>query len=133
MIIRVVSDTHALIWFVRADPRLSSAAKAACDDALAAGDQIAISSISLVEVIYLAEKGRIDPDTLSLILEFLKDEDLPVEVVVDRSIMTSLAAIGRGVISDMPDRIIAATAIFLGVPLISRDGKIRASSVRTIW
>ena len=33
----------------------------------------------------------------------------------------------------MPDRIIAATAIYHDVPFISRDGKIRASSVRTIW
>ena len=33
----------------------------------------------------------------------------------------------------MPDRIIAATALHLGVPVISRDGKIRASTVATIW
>jgi predicted nucleic acid-binding protein len=39
----------------------------------------------------------------------------------------------RSEIPDMPDRIIAATAIHLGVPVLSRDGRIRASSVRTIW
>jgi PIN domain nuclease of toxin-antitoxin system len=33
----------------------------------------------------------------------------------------------------MPDRIIAATALSLGVPVISRDGKIRTSAVETIW
>jgi len=33
----------------------------------------------------------------------------------------------------MPDRIIATTALHLGVPLISRDGRIRLSSVPTIW
>jgi len=33
----------------------------------------------------------------------------------------------------MPDRIVAATAVHFGVPVISRDGRIRASSVQTIW
>ena len=29
--------------------------------------------------------------------------------------------------------IVAATAVYLGVPVISRDGKIRASNLQTIW
>jgi PIN domain nuclease of toxin-antitoxin system len=33
----------------------------------------------------------------------------------------------------MPDRIVAATALHYGVPVISRDGRIRASNIRTIW
>jgi PIN domain nuclease of toxin-antitoxin system len=33
----------------------------------------------------------------------------------------------------MPDRIIAATALTFGATLVSRDGKIRASQVQTIW
>ena len=42
-------------------------------------------------------------------------------------------ALRRQDVPDMPDRIIAATALHLGVPLISRDGKIKASAVPTIW
>ena len=41
--------------------------------------------------------------------------------------------VSREDIPDMPDRIVAATAVYLGVPVISRDGKIRASNVQTIW
>jgi predicted nucleic acid-binding protein len=33
----------------------------------------------------------------------------------------------------MPDRIIAATALHLGVPVITRDRKIRASNLKSIW
>jgi PIN domain nuclease of toxin-antitoxin system len=33
----------------------------------------------------------------------------------------------------MPDRIIAGTALSYGVPIISRDRKISASAVETIW
>ncbi|MDY7076564.1 MAG: hypothetical protein SXV54_06520 [Chloroflexota bacterium] len=39
----------------------------------------------------------------------------------------------REQVPDLPDRVIAATALYLGVPLISRDRKIRLSDVTTIW
>ena len=41
--------------------------------------------------------------------------------------------VSRDSVPDMPDRIVAATAVYLGVPVISRDGRIRASSIQTIW
>lgn len=44
-----------------------------------------------------------------------------------------LHKVGRDQVPDMPDRIIAATALSLGVPLISRDRKIQVSTVSTIW
>jgi PIN domain nuclease of toxin-antitoxin system len=34
---------------------------------------------------------------------------------------------------DLPDRIVAATAVALQVPFVSRDRKIRTSAVNTIW
>jgi predicted nucleic acid-binding protein len=33
----------------------------------------------------------------------------------------------------MPDRIIAATALHLGLPLVTRDLRIQASGIPTIW
>jgi len=56
-----------------------------------------------------------------------------VEIPVDQAIAVSLSTIDRKQISDMPDRIIAATALARGVPLITADAQIRASSVPTIW
>ena len=41
--------------------------------------------------------------------------------------------VSRADVPDMPDRIVAATGIYFGVPVISRDGKIRASNVQTVW
>jgi PIN domain nuclease of toxin-antitoxin system len=55
--------------------------------------------------------------------------ELPVVAFVAQE-MTS---IGRADVPDMPDRIIAATGLRCGVPVISRDGKIRASKIQTIW
>jgi predicted nucleic acid-binding protein len=41
--------------------------------------------------------------------------------------------VSRDDVPDMPDRIVAATALYLGVPVISRDGKIRAANVPSVW
>jgi hypothetical protein len=41
--------------------------------------------------------------------------------------------IDRDAVPDVPDRVIAATALSAGVALVSRDGKIRASQVQTVW
>lgn len=128
-----VADTHGLIWYVWSDPRMSMAGRAIFDGAAASGDQVAVSSISLIEMIYLIEKRRIDPSTLPRVINLLSLGRLLTEVVVDRDVASALSTIPRDQIPDLPDRIIAATAVHLGVPLISRDGKIRASSVRTIW
>ena len=56
-------------------------------------------------------------------------EEAPVTVDVVRA----MRQIPRDAVPDMPDRIIAATAVYLSVPLISRDGRIRASNVQTVW
>jgi PIN domain nuclease of toxin-antitoxin system len=51
-----VADTHTIIWYIFADKRLSPSAQMVIDDAAANGDQIAFSSITLAEIIYLGEK-----------------------------------------------------------------------------
>ena len=48
-------------------------------------------------------------------------------------VVEALATIPRDSIPDLPDPIIAATAVHLGLSLISRDSKIAASKVDTIW
>jgi PIN domain nuclease of toxin-antitoxin system len=45
----------------------------------------------------------------------------------------ALEFVNRSEVPDLPDRIVAATALALRVPLISRDARIRASQVQTIW
>jgi predicted nucleic acid-binding protein len=45
----------------------------------------------------------------------------------------TLSRVPRAEVPDLPDRVVAATALHIGIPLISRDRKIQASSVTTIW
>jgi PIN domain nuclease of toxin-antitoxin system len=134
MTVRVVADTHALIWYLQNDSQLSSVADAFLAATEAAGDQIAISSITLAEVVYLVEKGRLLPAVLTRIIEALERQPTAlVEIPIDRSIVAAMARIPRADVPDLPDRLIAATALALGIPVVSRDRKIRSSLVPTIW
>jgi PIN domain nuclease of toxin-antitoxin system len=132
--LRAVADTHAVIWYLFADERLSVTARATIEEAAADGDQIAFSSITLAEIIYLGEKGRIDPAALERLLTAVDGEDaVLIEVPFDRHVAQALRKVERSQVPDPPDRIIAATALHLGLPLISRDRMIQLADVDTIW
>ena len=53
----VVLDTHALIWYLNAPDRLSAKATASMGNSLQSGGFLHFSVISMVEIIYLVEKG----------------------------------------------------------------------------
>jgi PIN domain nuclease of toxin-antitoxin system len=132
--IRVVADTHAVLWYLYNDSRLSATALAFMDGVDQAGDQIAISSITLAEMVYLIEKGKISATAFERVVAVLEQANATlVEVPFDRTIADVMRGIDRLQVPDLPDRIVTATAIQCGVPLVSRDRKIRSSSVTTIW
>ena len=134
MAIRAVADTHTVLWYLYDDPRLSQAAQALMDAIDAARDQIAVSSIALAEMIYLTEKGRIAVEAMERVLAALDQPDATlVDFPFDRAIAEAMRRIERSQVPELPDRIVAATGLHLGVPVISRDHKIRSSIVATIW
>ncbi|RPH57017.1 MAG: PIN domain-containing protein [Chloroflexi bacterium] len=132
--IRAVADTHAVIWHLYADERLSEKAKKAIEQAAKQGDQIGFSAITLIEMVYLVEKGRIDPNALDRLLAAMETgNSVLVEIPVTGEVAREMRQVSRESIPDMPDRIIAATAQTIKVPIISRDGKIKVSGLKTIW
>jgi PIN domain nuclease of toxin-antitoxin system len=132
--IRAVADTHAIIWYLFEDGRLSRVAKEFMDDAAKNGEQIGISAISLTEIVYLVEKAKINPETLERLFDSIETGGAAlIEIPVTGKIAKKMREVSRDSVPDMPDRIIAATALELSVPIISRDGKIKASGLKTIW
>lgn len=128
------ADTHAVIWYLSNDVRLSSSARTAFQDAAHNGNQIAISAITLVEIVYLVEKGRIPASRFTQLMTVLDNpESVLVEVALTPEIARTLSRVSRDEVPDMPDRIIAATALHLNVPIISRDAKIKLSTITTLW
>jgi PIN domain nuclease of toxin-antitoxin system len=85
-------------------------------------------------MIYHIERGKIAVETFSTLAAALDRPDSPfVEIPLDLRIARALSRVKVEQVPDMPDRIIAATAVHLNVPVISRDSKIQASGLTTIW
>jgi len=90
--------------------------------------------ISLAEVVYLVEKNRLPATAFDDLIAALRNPNHVLEEAPFTSdVVSAMRQVPRDAVPDMPDRIVAATAVYFGVPVISRDGKIRASSVQTIW
>lgn len=129
-----MADTHVAVWYVFNDRRLSKNANAFLDAAEIAGQRIAVSPISLAELVYLVEKRRVPPSVYDDVRLAMADPDcVLVEAEFNAGVVESMRLVPRDAVPDMPDRIVAATAIHLGVPIISRDGLIRSSAIETIW
>ena len=87
----------------------------------------------MVEIQSLVEKERLSADDQRMVVAAFDDVQNPARLVpIDRAVVDALGQVHREQVPDMPDRIIAATALSLGVNLLRRDRKIRASSTQTI-
>ena len=129
-----VTDTHGLIWYLEDSPLLGAEASRAFDACERGEITIYVPTICLVEVLYLQEKGRIPADSKTQLETELKSgasnlvlADLTIDVV------DAMASVSRSIVPDMPDRIIAGTALYMRLPLISRDRQLQLSQVDTIW
>ena len=129
-----VADTHTALWYLLRNPRLSIRARAFMDDAAQAGHDIALSPISLAEIVYLVEKNRLPVSAYDDLREALADPEYVIEEApFTAGVVDALRQVPRADVPDMPDRIVAATAVYLRVPVISRDGRIRSSNIQTVW
>jgi PIN domain nuclease of toxin-antitoxin system len=130
--ILAIADTHAVLWYLYLDERLPGHIRLAMRCAAELGGKIGVSSISLAEVVYLCEKGRIAADAYEVIEAALADGVFE-EIPVDGNVVRKMIQIPRAQIPELPDRIVAATALLHSVPVITRDSRIAASLVETLW
>jgi len=129
----ILVDTHVVVWLASDGNRLSKNARAAIDDARKNGEGLAISDITLWELATLAGKDRI---RLEISLESFLGEVEARFVVLPISSRACVRArtLPAAYPKDPADRIIAATALVKGLPLLTADREIRRSrALRTIW
>ena len=118
-----VTDTQALVKFMMGKKVINDRSHQAFLSADKAQSTIIIPAIVLMEVLYLFEKNRIDI-SLFQTEDLLKSqnyqfEPLSLEILKTASEITD--------IPELHDRLIAATARYLDLPLITNDPVIRAS------
>jgi PIN domain nuclease of toxin-antitoxin system len=128
-----VVDTHALLWFVAASPRLGAAARDVLSDPQS---ELVLPAVALSEACWILERGKV---AISLD-EFLQtlETDTRIEVIpLDEEVVRK--SLGLIAIAEMHDRQIVATALVLmdrgdTVDLLTRDANIVAAGlVPIVW
>jgi PIN domain nuclease of toxin-antitoxin system len=130
----IILDTHVWVLFVSNPELLSKRAKKSLDTEMEKKG-ILISSISTWEVALLVAKKRLQL-TLDLSDWIGKSEALPfiTFIPVDNSVAIKSVNLPQPLHNDPADRIIIATAISMGAPLVTKDEKIlKYPHVQTIW
>jgi len=131
----IVLDTHTIIWYLRNSQKLSTLAGERIDQTIRSGDSAYIAAISLVELVYLNEKDKITNSEFTGLIDLISDASSGIVVMpLTTEISITLRQISRATVPELPDRIIAATALSLSLPLITCDHKIQAlKNIETIW
>jgi PIN domain nuclease of toxin-antitoxin system len=130
----IVLDTHAWIWFISNPDLLSKRAEKAVNAAVK-DKSILVSSISAWELALLVSKKRLKL-TLDVSDWIAKSESLPFIQFepVTNSIVVKSVNLPLPLHPDPADRIIIATALSMGAPLVTKDKKLLGySHIKTIW
>ena len=129
----ILLDTHVVIWLALEPGRISKRARAAIQETRQRGEGLAISDITLLEIAKIENKCRIK---LNASLEaFLAEIEARFIVLpITGRICVRALALPAAYPRDPADRVIGATALVEGLPLITADDGIRRSkTLKTIW
>jgi PIN domain nuclease of toxin-antitoxin system len=128
----ILLDTHIVVWLAFEPDRLSKRAREAIRAARVQGG-LAIAGITLAELAWLAENRRIET-TLST-ESFVRQCAAKMTVLpITPEIAARAVSLPDPYPKDPQDRLIGATALVEGVPLVTHDEQIKKSGmIPVIW
>jgi PIN domain nuclease of toxin-antitoxin system len=128
-----VADTCALLRLWGVKPDLGPGAAAAFDAVGRGAATLLVPAVALVEICYLEEKGKLPPGTTSRADLFIDAPGVSL-APLDRDVARAVTRVSRVAVPDMPDRMIAATALTHGATLLTLDMRITAwGGVTVVW
>ena len=121
-------DTHVVLWLLGTPEKLSVAAARAIEHAESSGTAIALSCLSLYEIANgVARKRIVIHESIE---SFLAKVESDLEVLpVTRHVALGAVDLVAPFPGDPFDRIIVATALTEGIPLVTADERIRRSGI----
>lgn len=131
---RVVADSHAVVWHSQRSERLSALASTILTEAENT-DGVVVSVASLIDLWYVTQTtAKVnDADLTELRNKIASSSGWSLQPI-DIDVIDVTTSIPRDLLGDPWDRFIVATALALDVALVTRDGPIRDSGlVQTIW
>jgi PIN domain nuclease of toxin-antitoxin system len=132
--VRLVADSHAIVWFTSGSTRLSATARMTLRDAQQELG-LTVSVATFLDLWYVTQTTRqVTPNQLLRLRQTLVASPAVDLHPVDEAVADAFASIDRAAIADPWDRLIVGTALALEVPLVTRDQAIQRSGVvQTIW
>ena len=130
----ILLDTHAWVWFISNPEKLSSKAMKSIDKAMQEND-VLISCISAWELALLVQKKRLEL-TMDVSEWISSSEQLPFIrfISIDNGIAVHSVYLPQPLHNDPADRIIIATSMKYGAPIVTMDEKIKNfPHVQSIW
>ena len=126
-----MTDTHSLLWAFTGPRKLGDNARRAFEEIANGESNLLIPVIVLVELIFTIEKKPVQADLEDILAAI---QNSPNVEFVDFDYESALRLRDLGVVPEMHDRMIVATAIEYQAPLITIDESITTSGlVKVIW
>ncbi len=131
---RVLADSHAVVWYLQGSDRLSARAAQAfaeCEET----DGIVVSIATLVDLWYVTQTTRkLTEAHLAVVRSALLSSTVFTLQPIDLAVVDATTSIARNLLADPWDRFIVGTASALALPLVTRDEAIHdAQIVPVIW
>ena len=127
---RLLLDTHALIWWLRGDPRLGASARRAIEDRR---NDVVVSAVSAFEVTTKHRLGKL-PEAEILARDFDGERQQEGFLALDVTIVhAALAGKLPGARRDPFDRLLIAQALVEGLTLVSNEARFDGFGVRRLW